>query len=246
MKVASQQRPVCCAMVLLRSLSKNGFRMSGKPRPVCGRPDRTITFAHVRRFYGEFVAVHIGHVYIGDQNFNAVIRRELAQSVIATVRRNHLAAEVFKHGRRHIQHHGLVVDYKHNAGHEKCNSQLNTNKRQLARQTLVPAKHFRAAPCSWPRRSLLARPQKVCRHMMGLQRRWRWAAPWNDPQLQNLCRLCTLEEGNRAADSRTFTALYFWSATAAALLIAVTMGFGLATAWNDLGPSNTPQSPSTE
>jgi hypothetical protein len=34
-KAAGQQRPVCCAIVRLRSLSKNGFRMSGKPRASC-------------------------------------------------------------------------------------------------------------------------------------------------------------------------------------------------------------------
>jgi hypothetical protein len=38
----------------------------------------------------------------------------------------------------------------------------------------------------------------------------------------------------------------WWSATAAALIIAVTIGISLGTGWNDLGPSKSPQLTSTE
>jgi hypothetical protein len=40
---------------------------------------------------------------------------------------------------------------------------------------------------------------------------------------------------------------FIWvSATGAALMIAVTIGIILETGWKDLGPSNSPQSTSTE
>ena len=39
----SQHRPVCQAIVRLRSYAKNGFRTNGKPPPLASRPDSMIT-----------------------------------------------------------------------------------------------------------------------------------------------------------------------------------------------------------
>ena len=57
----------------------------------------------------------------------------------------------------------------------------------------------------------------------------------------------TLEDGKRPADSRTLTAFYLVERdSSGADNCIVTIGISLGTGWNDLGPSNSPHSTSTE
>ena len=56
----------------------------------------------------------------------------------------------------------------------------------------------------------------------------------------------TLEDGKRPADSRTLTAFYLVERDGSSADNHSTIGISLGTGWNDLGPSNSPHSTSTE
>ena len=71
----SQHRPVCQAIVRLRSCAKNGFRTNGKPPPLASRPDSMITLncPRIRVALSASCTVHVGHVNVGDQDFNSAV-----------------------------------------------------------------------------------------------------------------------------------------------------------------------------
>ena len=69
------------------------------------------------RFLRKLLTVKSGHLNIGEQDFDALIRFDFCQCVRAAAGGHHLAAKVFQHRGGELQEEGFVIDHENKAGH---------------------------------------------------------------------------------------------------------------------------------